>query len=364
MTTNQPYLLALQVVPSIAWGGTGVAKSATAAALAAALKRAYIPLNGSTHLPEDFSGYPNPDFKAGVVRQMPTSWVEQAMKGTAFVFLDELTTVPQATMAGLLSVITERRVGDVVLPATTIIAAAANPPELAPNSAPLPVSMRSRFFHWTWEIDRELWFSGLRNGCRWDAPKFPLVPQHWMDNLPSYGALVEQFLRANPDCVEQLPPDDATLAFPNPRTWTYLVRCFAAASAVGYKDQSPMFKALAKGCVGDAASSEISRFIAMRDLIDPEAVLDGTHRYEFVKRPDLNICLLTGLVQGLRRNNSPERWVNAANVFIEMGKNGEIETCLMAFKPFWNDTKAGGVRPAGWVPPKPILTQLMGIARV
>ena len=72
----------------------------------------------------------------------------------------------------------------------------------------------------------------------------------------------------------------------------------------------------------------------------------------------------TGLVQGLRRSNSPDRWVNAANVFIEMGNNGEIETCLMAFKPFWNETKAGGVRPDGWVPPKNILTQLMGIARV
>lgn len=48
-------------------------------------------------------------------------------------------------------------------------------------------------------------------------------------------------------------------------------------------------------------------------------------------------------------------------MFIEIGKHGEIETCLMAIRQFFNDTTNGGVRPAGWVPPQKVLAGLMEI---
>jgi hypothetical protein len=358
--TNEPFFVALQVVPSLAHGGTGVGKSSVMEALAGALGRTFVPLLGSTHLPEDFSGYPTPDRKANVVRMMPTSWVQQTMDGNAFVFVDEVTNVPPATQAGLLSIITERRVGDVRMPASTLIAGACNPAELCPNAVPLAPAMRSRFFHHQWEIERESWFAGLRHGCEWSAPEFPLVPANWTDGLPQFGSLVEAFLRSAPDCMEKLPSDDETLSFPNPRTWTYLVRCFAAAESCGYERKHPIYKALGMGCVGDAAGGEFLRYWHQLDLVNPEAVLEGDESYEYESRPDANICLLTGLVRALRANTSKERWLRAAKVFIEIGEH-EIESFLLAFRPFWHPVNAGGVRPDNFTPPKDVMSKMMAM---
>ncbi|NBV87907.1 MAG: hypothetical protein EBR88_00055 [Betaproteobacteria bacterium] len=86
MSANAASLIAAQVVPTLWWGGTGVGKSSTAEALARALGRTFVPLLGSTHLPEDFSGYPTPDHKAKIVRMMPTTWVSLTFDGNALVF--------------------------------------------------------------------------------------------------------------------------------------------------------------------------------------------------------------------------------------------------------------------------------------
>lgn len=359
---NTPAFLACQVNPVLVRGGTGVGKSQTWEALAAALGRTFIPLLGSTHLPEDFSGYPTPNHKEGVVNMMPTSWVKKTRDGKALVHVDEVTNVPSATQAGLLSVISERIVGDERMPASTIIVGSCNPPELCPNAVPLSPAMRARFFHHDWVVDYDHWFAGLRAGCQWTAPEFPIVPSHWEDFLPQFGSLVEAFLRAAPDCREKLPTDDETMSFPNPRTWTYLVRCFAAAAACGYDQQDPMYKPLALGCVGQAAGGEFLRYMRELDLANPEAFLSGEDTYEYVNKPDHNVCLLTGLVKGLRDNTTPERWLNAANVFIAIGEH-EIETFLMAFRSFWRPVKDGGVRPDGWSPPKDILSQLMALVQ-
>ena len=361
-SANTPFFVALQVVPSIAWGGTGVGKSSSIEALAAALKRTFVPLLGSTHLPEDFSGYPTPDHAGGVVRLMPTSWVKRTMDGKALVFIDEVTNVPSATQAGLLSVITERRVGDYQMPASTLICAAANPPELCPNAVPLAPAMRSRFFHHQWQVDYGHWFAGLRLGCAWTAPDFPIVPQNWTDFLPQFGLLVEAFLRSAPDCREKLPPDDETMAFPNPRTWTYLVKTFAAAEACGLEKNDRTYKALASGCVGDAAGNEFLRYWHHLDLVNPEAILSGQETYVYEKAPDKNICLVTGLVKGLRENPSKERWLRAAQAFITIGEH-ELESFLMAFRPFWRPIKEGGVRPDGWSPPKDVMARLTALVQ-
>ena len=359
---NSPAYLAAQVCPTLVRGGTGVGKSSTWEALAAALGRTFVPLLGATHLPEDFSGYPTPDHKAQVTRMMASSWVEKTRDGNALVHVDEVTNVAPATQAGLLSVISERRVGDEVMPESTIIVGSCNPPELCPNAVPLSPAMRARFFHYEWQVDYEHWFAGLRAGCQWTAPPFPIVPSHWQDILPQFGSLAEAFLRAAPDCREKLPTDDEAMSFPNCRTWTYLVRCFAAADAAGYERKDPMFKALALGCVGDAVGGEFLRYWHNLDLANPESFLSGDEKYTYEKRPDANICLLTGLVKALRHDTNEDRWLKAAAVFVAIG-NHEIESFLMQFRSLWRPVKDGGVRPDGWSPPKDVLAQLMGLVQ-
>jgi hypothetical protein len=357
-TANESCFIALQVVPTIVWGGTGVGKTTVLGQLARSLKREFHLLIGSTHLPEDFSGYPDADRQLGVIRMLPTQWVDKFKDGNGFLLLDEFTCVPPTTMAAELSLITERRVGDHTLPETTIIVAAANPPELAPNGNPLAPSMRSRFFHHRWEIDRGELFAGYRRGLQWSAPLFPVVPPSHTQYYAKYGGLVEAFLRGTPDCMEKLPDSDETLAFPNPRTWSYVVRVLSAAESVGHQKGSLVFRQLVTGCVGDAAGGEFLRYMDQLDLIDPKSILDGMATYEYRNRPDLNICLLTGLVKELRDRTDKDRWTLAAKVFCDVGER-EIETFLTQFKSLWLPVAQGGVRPDGWTPPQALLARLM-----
>jgi hypothetical protein len=358
MSKNEPLFIAVQAVPCIVWGGTGVGKTTVLLMLGEHLKRTTHLLIGSTHLPEDFSGYPDADKTKGVVRLLPTSWVERFSDGRGFLILDEFTCVPPNTMAAELSLITERRVGDVTLPESTIIVAAANPPQLAPNGNALPASMRSRFFHYQWQIDRDALFAGYRRGLEWQVPAFPVVPKNHVELYPKYGGLVEAFLRGNPDCLEKIPDSDETLSFPNPRTWSYVVRVLSAAESCGHMAGSAVFRTLVTGCVGDAIGGEFLQYLARLDLVDPAAVLAGTVPYTYTNRPDLNICLLTGLVRELRDDTSPERWTKAAEVFCQVGER-EIETFLTQFRSLWKTTADGGVRPAGWMPAGNLLSRLL-----
>ena len=359
-TKNVACFIALQVVPTFIWGGTGVGKTTVLQLLAEHLKRVSHLLIGSTHLPEDFSGYPDADREAGVIRMLPTSWVEKFKQGLGFLILDEFTTVQQNTMAAELSLITERRVGDHTLPESTIIVAAANPPELAPAGQALAPSMRSRFFHYQWVVDRDELFAGFRKGLKWNAPAFPVVPDNHKELYPKYGSLVEAFLRGAPDCLEKIPESDEVLAFPNPRTWSYIVKVLSAAEACGYTKGSLVFRQLVTGCVGDAAGGEFLRYMDQLDLIDAAAILDGSLTYEYTTRADLNICLLTALVKELRDNTTSERWTRAATAFCDIGDR-EVETFLTQFKSLWNPVAKGGVRPDGWMPTAKTMNRLMAL---
>lgn len=360
---NDALFIACQVVPSLAWGGTGVGKTTVLLALARALERKGFLLIGATHLPEDFSGYPDADRQRGVTRMLPPAWVEDAMDGKGFIIFDELTCVSDVMLAAELAVITERRVGERVLPESTIIVAAANPPQLAPGGRSLPPSMRSRFYHHQWVINREELFKGYRSGLRWAAPSFPKVDASHQELYPKYGSLVESFLRGNGDCLEQIPDSDETLAFPNPRTWSYVVRVLSAAESVGHDRQSPVFRQLIRGCVGDAAAAEFVAYLERLDLIDPDAVAEGTVRFDRSARPDVNLCMLTGLVRVLRENNSPQRWANALGAFLTVGEH-DVELFLTQWKSFWTPVSQGGVRPDRLLPGADAMkriVQLVGI---
>lgn len=354
---NDALFVACQVVPSLVWGGTGVGKTQVLLALARAIGRRPRLLIGSTHLPEDFSGYPEADRQRGVTRLLPPDWVEEMMDGLGFLILDELTTVPDNVLAAELSVLTERRVGERTLPESTIMVAAANPPALAPGGRALPPSMRSRFYHHQWQIDREVLFGGFRNGLQWRPPEFRRVEPSHAELYPKWGSLVEAFLRGNGDCLERIPDSDEQLAFPNPRTWSYLVKCLAAAESVGYTRQSPVYRRLAQGCVGDAVGAEFVAYLDRLDLVDPAAVCDGTATYEYQSRPDINLCLLTGLVRELRTRSDGRRWANALRVFLDIGER-DVELFLTQWRPMWTKVSAGGVRPDNAMPDATALARL------
>lgn len=361
--TNVAAGISIQVTPTMLVGETGAAKTASIRALMAALGRRFLHLNVATLQAEDFGGYPNPDYDAGVIRMMAPSWVLEAADGNSGILFDEIQSGTQAALGGALTCMSDNMVGDYRLPDSTLKVAAMNPPELAPNAAPLPASIRSRFAHYDWTIDSDAVIDGLRAGCLWEAPEWPVVPATYTDNLPYYGSLIGQFLSANRDMVSSMPKDDDVRSFPCPRTWAFLTHSLAAAKACGYQDKSPVHKDMAMACVGAVAGPQFLKFLATLDLIDPAAILDGSAVYEHTDRVDLNICLVTSLISQLRSrpgtdDEAEERWCRAAEVFATLVEEGEVETVLLAFKSLWNDTDNKGVRPVGFVPPADLNARL------
>ena len=94
----------------------------------------------------------------------------------------------------------------------------------------------------------------------------------WLAWGASHGihALVLAFIRARPDRLFELPPSDATPAYPTPRAWHLLSDALATVSP-------RLWAAMAAGSVGDRAGAEWTAF-AKRALQAPslEAIAAGT----------------------------------------------------------------------------------------
>lgn len=129
------HLLAAAVrakVPVLARGEPGVGKSATINQFGVAWDRHVEAVVGSIRDAADIPGLPiDVD---GVVRNAPVDWAVRCIEANqALLFLAELTTCPPTVMNALLRVCQERVVGDLVLPESVAIVAAANPPSMAVN---------------------------------------------------------------------------------------------------------------------------------------------------------------------------------------------------------------------------------------
>jgi MoxR-like ATPase len=76
-------------------------------------------------------------------------------------FFDEISTAPPAVQAALLRVVLEREVGDLSLPPSVSIVAAANPPERTVGGWDLTAPLANRFCHLQWEHRRDDWVDGM-----------------------------------------------------------------------------------------------------------------------------------------------------------------------------------------------------------
>jgi hypothetical protein len=155
----------------------------------------------------------------------------------------------------MLRVVLERAVGDLTLPASVRIVAAANPPEQAADGWDLPAPLANRLIHLDWTVSAASVADGFTGG--FSTP-----------SLEGYGvcadvdrtrALVGAFLRVRPEPVLNV-PDGPARAWPSPRTWE------PAAIALAHTIKAPdeVRAELVTGAVGEAAGYELLSWL--RDL--------------------------------------------------------------------------------------------------
>ncbi|MEN3362478.1 MAG: hypothetical protein V7637_6460 [Mycobacteriales bacterium] len=303
VSTNSPVLL---------WGSPGTGKTSAVLSLGRALALPVEVVVGSIREPSDFAGLPV--VLNGAVHFSPPAWAQRlhdARRG--LLFLDELTTAPPAVQAAMLRVILERVVGDLPLPPQVRIIAAANPPAQAADGWDLAPPLANRLVHLDWPVDVRAISRGLALG--FPTPRLANVEREpSLAQTTAARAAVSAFLQARPELVLTVPTDanDASRAWPSPRSWEAVARLAAGCAAAQASDEARV--ALTVGAVGEGPALEFLAWLDKLDLPDPDALLADPDSFTLPERSDRAFAVLTAVVATATGRGDAESWQAAWRV--------------------------------------------------
>lgn len=295
MATDRPLVPALRAfaaarrafVPTYIWGAPGQGKTARCTALADAWKSPVVEtLIASLREPSDFQGLPTET--AGATAYLPPAFARRLVTaGGGDLILDELNTAPRPSRAAALRVIQEKVVGDLPLPAETVITALSNPIEYAENGQEISAAMANRFMHLEWDPDPAEWLEGIVVGFE-NLPVPPIeevAPTPSNERIATIRVSVQQFIKSRMDLLNVPPRDlaDQVRGWPSNRSWDNLARVLPWV-AEGDDDAALL---ACTGLVGEEAGSQFFAYLRAFDLISPmEALADPTLVDAATARPD------------------------------------------------------------------------------
>lgn len=312
-----------QGVPVMAWGSTGMGKTSLIEKLAGKLNASFFSLNLQTKIPEHLGGFAIPDLDRGLVRLMPPAVVEEIRqaKGTVILFIDEANTAERAMQAAELQLISERKMGDIVLPPNVAFLASSNPVEEAANAQELAAAFANRWVHIPWDLDYTTWRKALLSDFV-DGIEVPVISRaRWEQKWPIARGLVVGYLDRQPQDFEQKRENERELAWPNARKWDWAARLLASCMAAGADD---LRMVLLQGCVGEGVGNKFLHYVREADLPDPEELLDHPERFQPNRHADLVYAILGAVVAAVRSHLTQERYAAAWAI---------IERCVQAGLP-------------------------------
>jgi hypothetical protein len=319
-------------VPVVLWGPPGQGKTSVIEQLADDLGLHLETVIASIREPSDFAGLPVVDGQTGTVVLAPPRWARAlAVAPRGVVFFDEMSTAPPAVQSAMLRVAVDRVVGDLALPPSVRVVAAANPPGVAADGWDLTPPLANRFCHLDWSLPA----TTLRDGFAYGWPRVPVPPSDLAPDGPRPGPatgtadamrLVGVFLGTRPELVTRLPDSasEAGFAFPTPRSWEMAARLYAAATRADAP--GPVRTLLVAGCVGAPAAGEFLTYVSTLDLPDPEALLTDPDSVRIAgRRSDIVHAIASSVWAVTDARLTAERWTACGRVLARIADAGHAD---------------------------------------
>jgi MoxR-like ATPase len=314
-------------VPVILWGQPGQAKTALIEALGTRNGYHVETVVGSVREASDFLGLP---IESGAeVSYAPPAWAKRLAAAKAgLLFLDELSICPPSVMRAMLRILQEREVGELPLPDSVAVVAAANPPTPSNGADYLPAPVANRLMHIDWHAPVDSWLQGIVRGFdAIDAPSLDdLLGSPRAGAREKVGAAVATFLRSRRNLLDAgEPPDPVTAGrgWPSLRSWANAV---SVLSQLDPGDEDATLVVL-KGCVGDGAATEYVAWLAVNELYDPAEVLERPSMVDWKSRPDRIYALLEA-VTAIALAGDARTWAKAAAVMVACAKAGKPDLAM------------------------------------
>jgi len=332
----QQALIAISVciqarIPILIWGSPGSGKTSAITSIAKFLGLSIEIVLASIREPSDFSGLPLVDPINKTTSFAAPDWARRLSNSEkGLLFLDELTTAAPAVQKALLRVVLDKVVGDLALPQSIAIVAAANPPEEAADGVDLAPPMANRFIHLSWPNDPESWCHGIKQG--WRIGSLPVLPQNWESQIDPVKTLVTGFISKMPEMLYKFPTDPTEMgkAWPSNRSWDMVIKIMAACQSAQISDE--IMYSLVAGCVGEAATISLSSYLREMNLPDPETLLANPDSLVLtVNRHDVLQATLMSVVTAVLRNMTVERYRQGLRVLCKAANDGAFDIAWPAF---------------------------------
>ncbi len=238
--------------PVFVWGPPGTGKSSLVQQFAAEVGLPCVSLLGSQLAPEDLIGVPQ--IVEGKSRFCPPRLI--AREEPYCLFLDELNACSHEVQKSFYSLIHERRVGDYVMPAGSIVVGAGNRAQDSAIVKPMSSALVNRMVHVHLQVSHQDWLT-------------------WAE-ANALHPLVLDYVRLRPDHLSSQPPKHEE-PFSTPRSWHML-----SDALHGYGDDlaDDDLAAVAFGCLSPHHATQFRAFVKqVRSRYRLSAILDGKARW-------------------------------------------------------------------------------------
>jgi hypothetical protein len=313
-----------RMVPGVAtllWGPPGIGKTASVYAYGLRNNLPVVTIIASIREPSDFLGLPVINKETNSVDMCPPGWAKQLVEyGKGVLFFDEINTAPKAVQDALFRVVLERVVGELELPRTVKVIAAANPIQGSIQRWRLDPALRARFKHVRVQLDPREWIQEFPT--YWGNP--PVEPDLDEEKWRPKRALVASFIHRRPDLLLKTPDDDegSDYGWPCPRTWDYVSRTLLL------HDRITELAEDVADCVGEGAAHEFVHWAANLDLPDPIDFMEHPNKYPWPDRGDKVYALLSAVVAHGLENET--RWNQAWQVVVRAAEENMPDIALIA----------------------------------